>query len=99
MAAMAGMDELEIGGVRFAGVSVPTEHSVLLLIRGARGLLGCGYLSLEAADRLGDALAIVRGVRNYAEMQAAAVTGVSRRARELGIAEGMTGAQALALLS
>jgi uncharacterized protein YunC (DUF1805 family) len=92
------MDKLEIGGVAFDAVSAPTEHSVLLLIRGSRGLLGCGYVSLEAADRVGDALAIVRGVRNYAEMQSAPVVAVSRRARELGVAEGMSGAQALALL-
>jgi uncharacterized protein YunC (DUF1805 family) len=92
------MDRLQIGGKSFEGMHVTTEHSAVLLIRGARGLLGCGYLSVEAADRLGDALAVVRGVQSYGDMEKAAVSAVSRRARELGVSEGMSGAQALALL-
>ncbi len=93
------MDRIAIDGKNFDGVSLPTEHSVVIMMRGTRGMLACGYLSVETANRLGDALALVRGVRSYEDMQKAAVSDLSHKARELGVEAGMTGLQALMLLA
>ena len=92
------MDEVQVEGRVLAGVNLSTQNSVILAIRAERGLLGCGYLSIETADRLGDALAVVRGVRNYEEMLSAKVIATSRRASELGVEPGCTGREALSLL-
>lgn len=69
--------------------------SPLLLIKGAKGVLACGYLNIEAFNRGGEAAAIVTGVRTHDDMLKAKVVAVSDAARGLGIEPGMTGAQAL----
>ncbi len=67
----------------------------LLVISGSRGCLTCGYLSMEAFERNGDAAAIVKGVDNYQDMLIAEVRAVSSRGQALGVEPGMSGAQAL----
>ncbi len=67
------MDTVTIDGRSFDAVSFPTAHSVVLMIRGGKGFLGCGYLSVATADKTGDALAIVSGVKNYDDMLKAEV--------------------------
>jgi uncharacterized protein YunC (DUF1805 family) len=61
-------------------------------------MLGCGYLSVEAAERLGDALAIVTGVKSYEDMLKAEVKKVSSAAALLGVKEGMSGKEALLIM-
>ncbi|MCR4575039.1 MAG: DUF1805 domain-containing protein [Lentisphaeria bacterium] len=89
------MDKVTIGGQEFEAISFPTEHSVVLMIRGRKGLLGCGYLSVATADKTGDALAVVSGVKNYDDMMSASVKAVSAAATELGVTIGMSGREAL----
>jgi uncharacterized protein YunC (DUF1805 family) len=69
----------------------------LLVISGTKGVLSCGYLSIDAFERNGDAGAIVRGVDTYDDMLVAQVQAVSSKAEALGVRVGMTGAQALEL--
>lgn len=68
----------------------------LLVISGSKGCLTCGYLSMDAFERNGDAAAIVRGVETYEDMLEAQVQAVSSLAEQLGVAPGMSGAEALA---
>ena len=82
----------------FFALKVPTEHSNILLLQGSRGFLGCGYFSVETANQLDEAVAIVRGVANYEDMLSARIVEVSRKAQALGIKIGMPGDEALALL-
>ena len=89
------MDTVTINGQSLDAVAFPTEHSVVLMIRGKKGLLGCGYLSVATADKTGDAVAIVSGVKNYDDMLKANVKAVSAAAVALGVAAGMTGKEAL----
>jgi len=42
---------LEVGGVPFSGAKLETEHASILLIRGKKAHLGCGYFSLAPAAR------------------------------------------------
>ncbi|MBC7112929.1 MAG: YunC family protein [Candidatus Methanomethyliales bacterium] len=70
----------------------------LILIRGTRGALFCGYLNTEVAERLGLAAAIVGGVKNFEEMLEKPVTYSTRKAIELGVKPGMSGRDALNLL-
>ena len=89
------MDTVTINAQTLDAVAFPTEHSVVLMIRGKKGLLGCGYLSVATADKTGDAVAIVSGVKNYDDMLKAEVKAVSAPAAALGVAAGMTGKEAL----
>lgn len=70
----------------------------LLIITGSKGSLACGYLSLDAFEKLEDAAAIVRGVGDFDDMLKASIQDVSSKAKELGVEVGMTGEQALELL-
>lgn len=89
------MDTVRIDDHEYAGLSLPTEKSTVLLLRGERGFLGCGYFSVATADVLGEAVAIVRGVKSYEDMLAADVVEVSARAAELGVTVGCSGMEAL----
>ncbi|MGB0581010.1 MAG: YunC family protein [Limisphaerales bacterium] len=77
-----------------------THHPLgrpLLVISGSKGVLCCGYLSLESLERNGDAGAIVKGVNCYDDMLAADIKAVTPQAEALGVEPGMSGAQALEL--
>ena len=67
----------------------------LLVIRGSRGVLACGYLNVETFNKTGEVGAIVVGVKDFDEMLAAKVISVSTAAAAAGIVAGMTGAQAV----
>jgi len=75
-----------------------THHPLsrpLLVISGSKGVLCCGYLSLESLERNGDAGAIVKGVDCYNDMLKAEIKAVTLQAEALGVKPGMTGAEAL----
>lgn len=94
------METLTIDGHPFRADEIPVMGSTkLLLIQGSRGMLGCGYVSLAAAEKFGHALAIVKGVASFDDMLAAAVQDVSSAAAALGAKAGMTGRDALALMA
>jgi uncharacterized protein YunC (DUF1805 family) len=69
--------------------------SPLLIIKGPKGILGCGYLNVEAFNRGGEAGAIVTGVRTHEDMLNAKVIARSNAAQFLGVEVGMTGEEAL----
>ncbi|VTR91229.1 Uncharacterized protein (Fragment) OS=Candidatus Entotheonella sp. TSY2 GN=ETSY2_43800 PE=4 SV=1: DUF1805 [Gemmata massiliana] len=67
----------------------------LLLIRGSRGVLACGYLAVATFDKTGEVAAIVTGVRSFDDMLVAKVTAVSTSGATAGLQVGMTGAEIL----
>ena len=69
--------------------------SPLLLIKGAKGILACGYLNVETFNKTGEAAAIVTGVKTHEDMAKAKVIAVSNAARAAGIEVGMMGEDAL----
>ena len=81
------MDTVQLDGHDLDAVTLPTQNTKILVIRAPHGLLGCGYISVETAAKVGDALAMVSGVASYDDMPAAA--------EALGVQPGMTGRDAL----
>lgn len=86
-------------GKEFTAYSIPTSKTAVLMIGAEKGFLGCGYLNVEVANKVGDVCAIVTGVKTPDDMLAARVISVSAAARELGVEEGMSGKEALLLMS
>jgi len=87
--------KMDLDGKEMDVISVKTEKSIVLLMKAEKGMLGCGYFNVEAANKLGDALVIVTGVNSFDDMMKAQVKAVSDKAKELGIDEAMNGKQAL----
>ena len=90
------MDTVQFDGNSLDAITFATQHTKILVIRAPQGLLGCGYISVETAAKVGDALAVVSGVSNYDDMLGATVKAVSPAAEALGVRPGMTGREALA---
>ena len=67
----------------------------LLVIRGSKGFLGCGYINCETCNKTGEACAVVTGVKTHAEMLNAEIKAVSTEAARLGVQIGMKGEEAL----
>ena len=83
----------------WTGILVRLGNANLVMMVARKGFVGCGYFNIETAERLGDALALVTGVKTLDDVLNAEIKKVSSKAKEFGVTEGMTGKQALELLS
>jgi uncharacterized protein YunC (DUF1805 family) len=71
------------------------ESPPLLLIIAEKGFVMCGFLNIEAAERLGVVAAMVSGVKTFEDVLNAQVKAATSKAKSLGIEVGMKGAEAL----
>ena len=86
---MFEIDKFEIDGKSFQGVkSTMPGGPPLLLIKGEKGLVMCGYLNPDAAERVGLAAAIVSGVNSFDDVLNAEVKFATSKAKELGVEPG-----------
>ncbi|MBU4266199.1 MAG: DUF1805 domain-containing protein [Candidatus Altiarchaeales archaeon] len=83
----------------WTGILIRLKNANLVMIVAEKGFVGCGYFNVEAADKKEDAMAIVTDVKTLDDVLNAQITKVSSKAREFGVTEGMTGKEALNLLS
>ncbi|MBF0198897.1 MAG: YunC family protein [Planctomycetes bacterium] len=93
------MEDILIKGQKFEGALLATAQANILMIKANIGFLGCGYFSIETADKLNEPLAIVTGVKNYDDMLEASIIKVSQAAQKAGINVGMKGAEALLIMN
>ena len=93
------MDNISLNGQTVYGSTIELFGAKLMVIKTSRGMLGCGYLNVQTAEKLGHALAVVTGVASYGDMLKAEVKLCSAAAAALGVAPGMTGAEALEKMS
>ncbi|MDM8568231.1 DUF1805 domain-containing protein [Thiotrichales bacterium HSG1] len=70
----------------------------LLIIKGSKGFLACGYVNVETCNKTGEVCAIVSGVKTHDDMLNTDIKFVSDKAKELGITEGMASAEAIELM-
>ncbi len=96
---MEGCKHLVIDGKTCWYVEFPTPKTKLLVVRGEKGILGCGYFNMSVAEKIDEALAVVRGVQSIEEMLEAEVRKASPAAQSLGVTPGMTGRQAMQLMA
>ena len=75
-------------------VDLPDSPPLLLLIA-EKGFVMCGFLNVEAAERLGVAAAMVSGVKSFDDVLNVQVKAVTSKAKSFGVEIGMKGAEAL----
>lgn len=81
------------------GIRIELQNASLVLITAEKGYIMCGYLNISAAEKKGDAACMVRGVSSFDDVLNAKVVELTSKAKTLGIREGMSGKEALKLLS
>lgn len=86
---MFEIDKFVIQGKTFQGMkSTLPDVAPLLLIKGDKGFVMCGFLNMEAAERLGAAAAMVSGVKTFEDVLNAEVKAATTKAKELGVQVG-----------
>jgi uncharacterized protein YunC (DUF1805 family) len=94
---MIDVTALKVDGKNCLGlrVDLPESSAPLLLITAQKGFVMCGFLNIEAAERIGVSAATVSGVRTFDDVLSAPVKATTSKAKSLGVQEGMKGADAL----
>ena len=96
---MININSLKIDDKIAVGVKVDLPDSPpLLLVIGETGFVMCGFLNMDAAEKLNVAAAMVSGVKNFDDVLEAKVKAVTPKAQKKGIRPAMTGKEALKLL-
>lgn len=86
---MFEIDKIEVDGGSFLGLKVAFEGlPPLLLIKGEKGFVMCGYLNIDVAERLGAAAAIVSGVNSFEDVLNAEIKAATSKAEALGLEPG-----------
>ena len=72
------------------GIEITLPNSPpLIVIKGRKGFIMCGYLNIDLANKLGLIAARVVGVKSVEEMLEKEIVNATNKAKELGIKEGM----------
>jgi uncharacterized protein YunC (DUF1805 family) len=96
---MIKIDPLKIDGKTAVGLKVDLPDAPpLLLVMGETGFVMCGFLNMEAAEKLNVTAAMVSGVKSFDDVLEAEVKAVTSEARRKGIEPGMKAKDAIKLL-
>ena len=85
---MITTENVDISGSDYEYLRMDMGTAPLVILKGKKGFVMCGYLNLEAANKLGDCAVRVTGVKDLETILNSSATGVSEAARKLGINEG-----------
>ncbi len=96
---MIEVGRLKIDGKTALGLKVDLPDSPpLVVVVGERGFVMCGFLNVDAAERLSVTAAMVSGVKTFDDVLDAEVKAVTSKAEAVGIRRGMKGREAVKLL-
>jgi len=92
------------GGDSPQGLEVSWEGCQFVMVVARKGLVSCGVIDQEVMERFGAAIAIARGTPESPlvtadDLLAAKIADVTEEAARLGVVAGMTGREALDILS
>lgn len=85
---MIRSENVRISGSEYEYLRMDMGDAPLIVLKGSTGYVMCGYLNLDAANKLGDCAVRVTGVNNLESVLESTAVGVSDEARKLGILEG-----------
>jgi uncharacterized protein YunC (DUF1805 family) len=86
---MFEIEKIVIKGKTFEGmISTFNDLPPLVLIKGDKGFVMCGYLNIDAAERLGAAAAVVSGVKSFEDVLNAEIKSATNKAKSLGVEPG-----------
>ncbi|MGC8651535.1 MAG: YunC family protein [Minisyncoccia bacterium] len=77
------------------GIKLPMGKAPLIIIKVQNGFIMCGYLNIDATNKLGDIAGKISGVNDFQDMLEKPVIEISEKAKELGLKAGMSGEEFL----
>ncbi|MBC7263371.1 MAG: DUF1805 domain-containing protein [Chloroflexi bacterium] len=84
-------------GVRIGNPQNPEKATIIVLI-GNKGMIVCRNFDIVALEQRGVAAARVQGITSFEEILSAPIESCTAQAKQLGVAEGMKGEDALSRL-
>jgi len=84
------IEKIDVDGKTFQAMksTLPENAPPLLLIKGIKGYVMCGYLNIEAAEKIGSAAAIVSGVKTFDDVLNAQIKMATTKAKKMGLEPG-----------
>jgi len=96
---LISVEQLKIADKAATGLRVELPDSPpLVAIIGNRGFVMCGFLNIEAAEKLNVTAAMVSGVKTFEDVLRAEIKAATSKAKMKGITVGMKGEEAIKLL-
>ncbi len=87
---------IDVEGITFMGIEIDLPDSPsLILIKGRKGFAMCGFLNMDAAEKIGIAAITSSGVNSIEDLLDAEVMGATSKALERGVRLGDKVARAL----
>ena len=83
--------KIKVGKKSIQGVLLKLATKNLIILRGSKGYVMCGYLNISAANKLGDIAGRVTGVRDFDDVLNADIIEISENAKKMGLKTGMKG--------
>jgi len=80
--------KIKVGKKTVIGLTMALQTKNLIVLRGSKGYVMCGYLDLTVADKFNDVAIKVTGVSTIADALVARAVSVSRAAVGLGVKPG-----------
>jgi uncharacterized protein YunC (DUF1805 family) len=83
---MFEIEKFNFDGKEFQGVlSTLPNLPPLILIKGDKGFVMCGYLNIDVAEKLGATAAIVSGVKSFDDVLNAKIKTATSKAKDIGV--------------
>jgi len=93
---MINVTQLRIDGKAAVGLKVDLPDSPpLLMIIGQTGFVMCGFLNVEAAEKINVTAAMLSGVKTFDDVLEAEVKAATSKAHAKGVKPGIKGKEAL----
>ena len=77
--------KIKVGKLSVQAVSMKLLDKSLIVIRGSKGYIMCGYLNLSVANKFGEVAIKITGVSSISDALKSKVCSASYRAKKLGI--------------
>lgn len=96
---MLKLIKIKVGKKYIQALSMNLSGRNLVLLRGSKGYIMCGYLNLKAADKFKDIAIRITGINTIEEALEAKVHSCSRAALKIGIYKGQPVKEALRVIA
>jgi uncharacterized protein YunC (DUF1805 family) len=82
---------IELDKGQAEGFRIDLDNAPLILVKAKRGYVMCGYLNINAANKLGDIAGRVTGVKSFEDVLNAEILEISDNAKKVGLTVGING--------